>query len=304
MSCPAVAVSESELPKAKEAAPSSCRAVAVCESAAPPSRPAIAVSESELPKAKEAAPSHPELAVSEPKRTATIIEIIDVKDETIEINPLDEGQALFADLEHMLDDSLKNFPGSSHSPPVTAEEINEAKHFFHQYCSMSFEQLVHHGLKDNFLSSLNLLLTLGYFPESMLSMVTSLQLNFLSNANLYSHCLEKVKRADEEKEHTESLRKEVANKRIHFDQILQCKQVATKELQELQKQLVEKRKLIAGLEKQAKGVVQSSRTSVEAFSQSIRSSMMLEKTKESSLQLMRDIDGSWNMFQLEVSRLS
>ncbi|ESR44748.1 hypothetical protein CICLE_v10000737mg [Citrus x clementina] len=145
---------------------------------------------------------------------------IHVKDEgTKDFDPLSVQQAFFANLQSMLYESLEDPPGSSQQPPHTPEQ-NEALDCLQQCCSMSFEQLMNHDLKHCFLSSINSLLISGYFPESMLGMVTSLQLKFLSNTSLYSRCLENVRMADEENERAKSLMKELAEKNLRFHQII------------------------------------------------------------------------------------
>ncbi|KAK9217292.1 hypothetical protein WN943_005918 [Citrus x changshan-huyou] len=228
---------------------------------------------------------------------------IHVKDEGIkDFDPLSVQQAFFANLQSMLYESLEDPPGSSQQPPHTPEQ-NEALDCLQQCCSMSFEQLMNHDLKHCFLSSINSLLISGYFPESMLGMVTSLQLKFLSNTSLYSRCLENVRMADEENERAKSLMKALAEKNLRFHQINHAMEVTLDMIDKLKKQLREKGEFKDSLREESTLIYQSSLAPHEALCQSIRSSKILGKCKESSRQHMKEIDDSWTKFQIESSKL-
>ncbi|KAH9684792.1 hypothetical protein KPL70_013666 [Citrus sinensis] len=242
-------------------------------------------------------------AASQSHQEAVPMVTIHVKDEgTKDFDPLSVQQAFFANLQSMLYESLEDPPGSSQQPPHTPEQ-NEALDCLQQCCSMSFEQLMNHDLKHCFLSSINSLLISGYFPESMLGMVTSLQLKFLSNTSLYSRCLENVRMADEENERTKSLMKELAEKNLRFHQINHAMEVTLDMIDKLKKQLREKGEFKDSLREESTLIYQSSLAPHEALCQSIRSSKILGKCKESSRQHMKEIDDSWTKFQIESSKL-
>ncbi|GAY59170.1 hypothetical protein CUMW_192520 [Citrus unshiu] len=242
-------------------------------------------------------------AASQSHQEAVPVVTIDVKDEgTKDFDPLSVQKAFFANLQSMLYESLEDPPGSSQQPPHTPEQ-NEALDCLQQCCSMSFEQLMNHDLKHCFLSAIISLLMSGYFPESMLGMVTSLQLKFLSNTSLYSRCLENVRMADEENERAKSLMKELAEKNLRFHQINHDMEVTLDMIDKLKKQLREKGEFKDSLREESTLIYQSSLAPHEALSQSIRSSKILGKCKESSQQHMKEIDDSWTKFQIESSKL-
>lgn len=225
---------------------------------------------------------------------------IDVEDETKKVIPLGEGQAFFAEPQSILDKSLENLPRSSQQPEITPDEIHEAKSCFYKCCSMKFEQLMCCAQKEQFLSSLNLLLKCGHFPQKMLEMVTSLQLNFVSNTCLYSNCMESVRKADEKKERNTWLRKEVAKYHSLFLDIQGKIQLANERMEKLRKEMRDNRKLRAGLNEEAKGFVELSRTYKEELSEYIQTYEILEKSKQTGLKIMEEIDASWKKFQMEV----
>ncbi|KAH9750584.1 hypothetical protein KPL71_013924 [Citrus sinensis] len=278
-------------------------------SVAPPSQPSTAAFQSELPEAS-APPSQPATTVCKPEQKAIMIDLLDerdVKEEREEINLLHEKYAFFEDLQSLLDQSLEDLSGPSDQPPVTdtlsPDQIMEVKCCLHKFCLMNFAQLTNHAERDQFFSSLDLLLNHGFIPRHMLDMVTDLHLKFSSNTFLYSECLESVKSCDEERDRALSIKQELADNYRLYSEIESKKRVADDWFKELRNQLRDARNLRNGLDEQCKSLKASLETSKGALHQYMQSSKTLAMSKQTGQQLMKDIDESWNSSKTEILNL-
>ncbi|KAH9684798.1 hypothetical protein KPL70_013667 [Citrus sinensis] len=278
-------------------------------SVAPPSQPSTAAFQSELPEAS-APPSQPATTVCKPEQKAIMIDLLDerdVKEEREEINLLREKYAFFEDLQSLLDQSLEDLSGPSEQPPVTdtlsPDQIMEVNRCLHKFCLMNFAQLTNHAERDQFFSSLDLLLKHGFIPRHMLDMVTDLHLKFSSNTFLYSECLESVKSCDEERERALSIKQELADNYRLYSEIESKKRGADDWFKELRNQLRDARNLRNGLDEQCKSLKASLETSKGALHQYMQSSKTLAMSKQTGQQLMKDIDESWNSSKTEILNL-
>ncbi|KAJ0010819.1 hypothetical protein Pint_34180 [Pistacia integerrima] len=136
---------------------------------------------------------------------------------------------------------------------------------------LRFYQGVHSSQRDKFFSSLMLLMSIDYFTIYMLDTVLSFRM----------------------------LSEELSSKYSQFVRLMRDIKVATKEKEELRKQLQQKNKCIASLEEQDRILVESPRTSNNALSQY----HALEKDKQECDNIINGIDASWDHFRTGIAKL-
>ncbi|KAK0588413.1 hypothetical protein LWI29_000646 [Acer saccharum] len=214
---------------------------------------------------------------------------------------LGEAQAFFAEVDHMLDESLKDFPESL-PMPVAPQDINQAKCVLYQYRFLNFESLMDPDQRDQFNSSLELLLKANYFPSSVLNMVRRFHMNFVSNINLYLKSQETVETVDKNIEDTMALRGCLENNRGRFDQVMRDIKLRTDEIDELTKQLEEKLKLRADLEAEANDLAELSKTSKDALARSVHTYKTLEKNRKEAEEAIEQIEAFWEHFRIQTSK--
>ncbi|KAK3183495.1 hypothetical protein Dsin_030781 [Dipteronia sinensis] len=214
---------------------------------------------------------------------------------------LGEAQAFFAEVDHMLDESMKDFPESL-PMPVAPQDINQAKCVLYQYRFLNFESLMDPDQRDQFNSSLELLLKANYFPSSVLNMVRRFHMNFVSNINLYLKSQETVETVDKNIEDTMALRGCLENNRGRFDQVMRDIKLRTDEIDELTKHLEEKLKLRADLEAEANDLAELSKTSKEALARSVHTYKTLEKNRKEAEEAIEQIEAFWEHFRIQTSK--
>ncbi|KAK1565262.1 hypothetical protein Q3G72_022719 [Acer saccharum] len=214
---------------------------------------------------------------------------------------LGEAQAFFAEVDQMLDESLKDFPESL-PMPVAPQDINQAKCVLYQYRFLNFESLMDPDQSDQFNSSLELLLKANYFPPSVLNMVRRFHMDFVSNINLYLKSQDTVETVDKNIEDTMALRGCLENNRGRFDQVMRDIKLRTDEIDELTKQLEEKLKLRADLEAEANDLAQLSKTSKDALARGVHTYKTLEKNRKEAEEAIEQIEAFWEHFRIQTSK--
>ncbi|KAL5789343.1 hypothetical protein ACOSQ2_004231 [Xanthoceras sorbifolium] len=214
---------------------------------------------------------------------------------------LGQAQAFFAEVDHMLDESLKEFPESL-PMSVAPQDINQAKHVLYQYRFLNFESLIDPDQRDQFNSSLELLLKADYFSSSVLNLVRRFRMNFVNNINLYLKSQETLQTAEKNIEDSMALRDHLANNRSRFDQVMRDIKLRTDEIDELTKLLEEKKKLRSSLEAEANDIAESSRTSKDALACCVHNYKTLEKDRQEAEGAIENIEAFWEHFRIQTSK--
>lgn len=221
---------------------------------------------------------------------------------------LGEAQAFFAEMDRILEESLKNFPETLPAQ-AAPQDIEDAKSILYQYRYLNFEALIHPEQRDEVNSSLELLLKSNFFPPSVAEMVKKFHMDLDRKAKLYIKSQETLQAFEKNVEDTLSIKEEVMNNHCRFNKVMKDVEDVKGEINELTKQrdklnkrIEEKEKLRGDMEAEANNLVQWSSTSKDAIAGLVQDHKKLEEERKIAVETIDDIEGLWEQLRIQTER--